>query len=83
LEEKKMKKRWIKLCAAVLVLALLMPVYREADDGGTREYAAVLYRIRLRHTMTRQENVCGYMTGTEVNILGIEVYSDVRFVCGE
>jgi hypothetical protein len=70
-----------KLTAAALIaLMLLLPVYREIDDGGSKEYAALLYRVTLRHTMTRQEGTDGYLKGTEVRIFGITVYDDVCFM---
>lgn len=78
-----MKKQWLKLWAAVLITLLLVPAYREMDDGGSREWISVLYRITRHRTMTQQENIRGYRIGTQVEILGVEVYSDVRFVSGE
>ena len=72
-----MKKRWV---AAAAALILLLPVCREMDDGGSKEYTSVLYRVTLRHAMTRQEGTDGYLTGTEVCILGITVYDDVLFI---
>lgn len=78
-----MKKRQTVIAAALIALILLLPVCREMDDGGSREYAAVLYRVTLRHTMTRQEGTEGYLTGTEIRILGITVYDSVCFVPSE
>ena len=75
-----MKKRRIAVATALIAMLLLLPVYREMDDGGSREYAAVLYRITLRHTMTRREEIDGYLTGICVRILGIPVYDGVRFI---
>lgn len=75
-----MKKRRTVMIAALTVLLLLLPVCREIDDGGSKEYAAVLYRAALRHTMTRQDGLDGYLTGTEVRVLGIRVYNDVCFI---
>ena len=75
-----MKKRRLAAAAALMALILLLPVYREMDDGGSREYAAVLYRIALRHSMIRQEGTEGYLTGLRVDILGITVYDDVSFI---
>ena len=78
-----MKKRRTVMIAALTALLLLLPVCRELDDGGSKEYASLLYRVVLRHTMTRQEGTDGYLTGTEVRIFGIAVYDDVRFVPSE
>ena len=74
-----MKKRRIGIAAAVIILAMLLPVRLEMDDGGSEEYSALLYRVTLRHTMAQQEGVFGYLMGTEIQILGFDVYSDVRF----
>ena len=78
-----MKRKKTAAAAALIALLLLLPVCRELDDGGSKEYASLLYRVVLRHTMTRQEGTDGYLTGTEVRIFGIAVYDDVRFVPSE
>ena len=78
-----MKRKLTAIVAALIALMLLLPVYSEIDDGGSKEYASLLYRVVLRHTMTRQEGADGYLTGTEVRLLGITVYDDVRFVPSE
>ena len=65
-----MKRKLTAIVAALIALMLLLPVYREIDDGGSKEYASLLYRVVLRHTMTRQEGADGYLTGTEVRLLG-------------
>ena len=78
-----MKRKLTAIVAALIALMLLLPVYREIDDGGSKEYASLFYRVVLRHTMTRQEGTDGYLTGTEVRLLGITVYDDVRFVPSE
>ncbi len=75
-----MKERWIRLAAAVIVLLMLIPMRFDADDGGTRQYRAFLYCVTKRHSMTWEKGVFGCLTGNEVSILGIEVYSDVKFV---
>lgn len=75
-----MKKRRTVMIAALTALLLLLPVCREIDDGGSKEYASLLYHVVLRHTMTRQDGLDGYLAGTEVRVLGIRVYNDVCFI---
>jgi len=75
-----MKKRLIRIAAGLIVLAMLLPAYSEADDGGTKEYSALLYSVVRRRTMTDQEDTFGYITGIEIRVLGFEAYSSVRFI---
>lgn len=75
-----MKKRWIGIAAGLIVLAMLVPAYSEMDDGGSREYSALLYRVTFRHSVAQQGGESGYLTGTEVRVLGMEVYNDALFI---
>ena len=76
-----MKKRIAILI--IVLLFLLTPIPIRAKDGGTVEYAAVLYKVTKRHAMTQQGNVEGFDIGTEVRVLWFDVYNDVEFVPGE
>jgi hypothetical protein len=53
-----MKKKWIRIvviaCVAVLVV-LCVPTRYELKDGGSIEYAAVLYRVFFHHGMVPKE----------------------------
>ena len=53
---KKKKWIWIIVIACVAVLAVLcIPIRREYKDGGSIEYAAVLYRVTFYHGMLMEE----------------------------
>lgn len=75
-----MKKRLLRIATILILLVMLIPVYREMDDGGSREYSAILYSVTQRHAMSREEGDVGYLTGTEIRLLGFKVYSSVQFV---
>ena len=53
-----MKKKWLWcvmiVCVAVLAV-LCIPIRRDYEDGGSIEYAAVLYRVTFDHGMLGQE----------------------------
>ena len=78
-----MKRRRLTIAVLMLLIAMLIPAYAEMDDGGSRQYTAVLYRVTLRHTLIRQAETDGYLTGTEIRILGCEVYNSTQFVPDE
>lgn len=94
-----MKQKWkwiIPIACAVVLAVLCVPVRREYKDGGSIEYAAVLYRITFYHAIAYEgtdENGDVWFAngservkakpgewwefgGTEVQVLGITVYSD-------
>ena len=75
-----MKKRKLLIAVILIVAVMLIPVRRDMDDGGSKEYSAALYRIVLRHSMTRQDGEMGYLSGTEISLFGMEIYNDVMFV---
>ena len=71
-----MKKLIIILCI-VLVLAMLVPIPMRMKDGGTVVYNAVLYRVEKVHRLS-SDAPDGYIDGTIVRILGIEVCNNVE-----
>ena len=77
------KKNLIISVIIIILLILIIPVPTFYKDGGTVEYNAILYGITKRHSLNIDENIQGYMTGTEVRILWFEVYNDVEFVSSE
>lgn len=77
------KKNLIISVIIIILLVLIIPVPTFYKDGGTVEYNAILYGITKRHSLNINENIQGYMTGTEVRILWFEVYNDVEFVSSE
>jgi len=75
-----MKKRWWILIIIAVILILIIPIKREANDGGTVEYSAVLYKvIKWDRIRMYEEN----KTGTEVyffpkNLHSLEYYDAPR-----
>lgn len=79
-EWKRMGRRLIRMAAGLIALVMMIPVYSEADDGGSREFSALLYRIVLQCSMAQRDGETGYLAGTKTYVLGTEVYHDVTFV---
>ncbi len=70
-------KNGVKLILGILLAAvLLIPIPMRMRDGGSVEYRAVLYKIVDMHRIDTQ-SPDGYIDGTVVEILGMEVYRDV------
>lgn len=72
-----------KICiiaAAVILVPLLIPEKREYDDGGTVEYAAVLWSYTRYHRFVEKnpsvEDSWYVSTGTKVRILWFTAYND-------
>lgn len=78
-----MKKGTKKLLTALLLVLMLIPVYQEADDGGSRCWNAVLWGVEKIHSMRQEEDVKGYLTGTRMRIFWFEVYNDAVFAPGQ
>lgn len=72
-----MKKK-IAAAIAVILLILLLPIPQHLKDGGTVEYRAVLYKISMVHSLNNLESEKQYSEGTIVEILGFEVYNNVK-----
>ncbi|MDE5992262.1 MAG: hypothetical protein K2G87_04355 [Oscillospiraceae bacterium] len=72
---KSKKSKVISAIIVIIAVILLIPFPIYYKDGGTVEYRAVLYCVTKRHELALEG---GYYIGTEVKILGFEVYSDVE-----
>ena len=74
-----MKKKVIIVMVVVILilLVLLVPRTRYLNDGGTVEYKAVLYNVTKLNKLNYY-SASGYDRGTIVEILGKEVYNDVK-----
>lgn len=58
---------------AALAVGLIPAIY-EADDGGTVLYDAMLYDVHRYHSL--RQDVWGYVTGTEVSVLGMNILNN-------
>ena len=76
-----MKKKAIILIFVLLVVILLVPIPLRLKDGGTIEYRAILYKVSDVHslaTLEETENGKMYNEGIIVEILGMEIFNNVR-----
>lgn len=73
--QKTKKSKAVRIAAAIIIVLLLVPFPIGYKDGGTVKYRAALYCVTKRHELVFDE---GYYVGTEIEILGIEVYNDVK-----
>lgn len=74
-----MKKKVITGVCVLLAILLLIPIPMRLKDGGTVVYNAVLYRVEDVHRLGPDAaSAEGYLEGTVVKILGMEVYNDVE-----
>ena len=78
LDKKTRTKAWILLIA--VLIAMLIPMRVQYQDGGTVLYRAVLYRVEKSHAAAVEEHRKGFLTAHEVRILFWQVYDDVVFV---
>lgn len=75
IKEKGKSKKIIIIVMVIILLALLIPIPQYLRDGGTVEYKALAYTITKFHRIN-QDALTGYDDGTEIKILGIQVYND-------
>ena len=79
-----MKKKNIIVISiiGVALLVLLLPIKVALKDGGTKEYRALLYKVSKVHRLVPEselnEYINPYENGTVIEILGFEVYNDVK-----
>ncbi len=76
-----MKKMVIVICIILLLIPLLIPTPRFANDGGTVAYQAVLYCVYDVRRLTSDEEMNSgkkYDEGIIVEILGFEVFNNVK-----
>ncbi len=72
-----MKNSGLLVLGILLAAVLLIPIPIRMKDGGTVEYRAVLYRVTDVHRI-HHEIDGGYLDGTVVEVLGMEIYNDVE-----
>lgn len=79
-----MKKKVIILAIVIISIILLFPIRTQLKDGGTVEYKAVLYKVskvkRLIsiEEMEREGKIKEYDQGIIIEILGFEIYNNVK-----
>ncbi|MBE6658719.1 MAG: hypothetical protein E7604_09770 [Ruminococcaceae bacterium] len=71
-----MKNGVLMVVSFLLAAVLLIPIPMRLKDGGSVEYRAILYKVVDMHRIDAQ-SPDGYIDGTVVEILGMEVYRDV------
>lgn len=69
-----MKKKII-IAAVVILAILLIPIPCRLKDGGSVEYIAVLYTVTDVHSIVSPTQ---YKNGITVEILGKEIYNNVK-----
>ena len=67
------KKKITIAAIIILLLVLLVPIPAHVKDGGTVVYGALVYRV---HRLAIQGD--GYEEGIIIEILGFEVFNNVR-----
>ena len=76
-----MKKK-VKIVLVVIILLIsLFPIRSQLKDGGTIEYKALLYKVSKVHSLASLEEVengKNYNEGIIVEILGFEIYNNVK-----
>lgn len=73
-----MKKKIFIILGVILFLILLIPVPNRLKDGGSVEYTSVLYQV-TKVKRLNLESVTGYEEGLIIEILGIEVFNNVKY----
>lgn len=72
-----MKKKWIVIVCVILLALSLIPIRMGLKDGGSVRYQAVLYNVTDVHRF-RDDEVGAYEDGITVEILGFEVFNNVK-----
>lgn len=79
-----MKKKVIIISVAIILLVLLFPIRNQLKDGGTVEYKALVYKVSKvkklisKEEMEREGKVKEYDHGIIIEILGFEIYNNVK-----
>lgn len=73
-----MKKKIIITVIIIVGLILLIPIPNHLRDGGTVEYKALLYKISKVHRLVPLEENKEYEDGIIIEILGFEIYNNVK-----
>ena len=72
-----MKHSGILVLGILLAAILLIPIPMRMKDGGSVEYRAVLYCVTDVHRIDHEADD-GYTDGTVVEVLGMEIYSNME-----
>lgn len=79
-----MKKKVIIISIAIISLVLLFPIRNQLKDGGTVEYKALVYKVSKvkklisKEEMEREGKIKEYDHGIIIEILGFEIYNNVK-----
>lgn len=79
-----MKKKCIIITIIVALIILLFPVKLYLKDGGTVEYKAILYKVSnvkrmiSIEEMEREGKIKEYEQGIIVELLGFEIFNNVK-----
>lgn len=83
-----MKKKVIIISVAIILLVLLFPIRNQLKDGGTVEYKALVYKVSKvkklisKEEMEREGKIKEYYHGISIEILGFEIYNNVKYIGG-
>lgn len=72
-----MRKKAIIVMVIIVLFILLIPTPMHLNDGGTVEYKALLYKVSKVHRLTGDLEKM-YEDGTTIEILGIEIFNNVK-----
>ena len=72
-----MKRKAIIVLCVLFLAVLLIPIPLRLKDGGTVKYQALLYSISDVHRLVPSK-ASGYEDGVILEILGMQVYNNVR-----
>ncbi len=73
-----MKKIFVTVIIILLIAIFVLPIPTRLKDGGTVKYQAVLYSISDVHRITSTDNDVSYEDGIIIEILGFEVFNNVK-----
>lgn len=79
-----MKKKVIIILVVIILLVLLFPIRNQLKDGGTVEYKALVYKVSKvkklisKEEMEREGKIKEYDHGIIIEILGFEIYNNVK-----
>ena len=72
-----MKKKTTIIVIIALLIILLIPIPMHLIDGGRVEYKELLYKVSKVHRLTGNIEKM-YEEGVTVEILGLEIFNDVK-----
>lgn len=74
-----MRKKIIWVVIILIVAVLLIPIPQKLKDGGSVRYSALFYSITDVHRLNPDlESDRPYLEGIEIEILGVEIYSNIE-----